>query len=87
MAETKNEAVAALDAFAESYAPKYASLTKDRDAEVVHIDSSLIRANVSCESLVARHVDDVLSENQTEEELEAERKRPAKRQVQEGLHD
>ena len=36
MAETKNDAVAALDAFAESYAPKYEKavecLTKDREA-------------------------------------------------------
>ncbi len=43
-------------------------------AEVVHIDASLIRANVSWDSLVERHVDDVLSENQTEDELEVERK-------------
>ncbi len=43
-------------------------------AEVVHIDASLIRANVSWDSLVKRHVDDVLSENQTEDELEVERK-------------
>ena len=43
-------------------------------AEVVHIDASLIRANVSWESLVERHVSEVLSENATEEEIEAERK-------------
>ena len=43
-------------------------------AEVVHIDASLIRANVSWESLVERHVGDVLSENQIGEELEVERK-------------
>jgi transposase len=43
-------------------------------AEVVHIDASLIRANVSWESLVERHVEDVLSENRTEEEIEVERK-------------
>ena len=42
--------------------------------EIVHIDSSLIRANVSWDSLVERHVEDVLSENQTEEETEVERK-------------
>jgi hypothetical protein len=42
--------------------------------EIVHIDSSLIRANVSWDSLVERHVADVLSENQTEEETEVERK-------------
>ena len=42
MAETKNEAVAALDAFAESYAPKYdravECLTKDRDALLAFYD-------------------------------------------------
>jgi transposase len=43
-------------------------------AEVVHIDASLICANVSWESLVERHVGDVLSENQIGEELEVERK-------------
>jgi transposase len=35
-------------------------------AEVVHIDASLIRANVSWESLVERHVENVLSENEAE---------------------
>ena len=43
-------------------------------AEVVHIDASLIRANVSWDSLVERHVEDVLSENQSEEETEGEKK-------------
>jgi transposase len=43
-------------------------------AEVVHIDASLIRANVSWDSLVERHVDDVLNENQTEEEVAVERR-------------
>ena len=42
MAETKNEAVAALDAFAQSYAPKYDKaaecLTKDRDALLAFYD-------------------------------------------------
>src|SRR5262245_44513222 len=42
--------------------------------EIVHIDSSLIRANVSWDSLVERHVADVLSQNQSEEETEVERK-------------
>src|SRR6516162_6309384 len=42
--------------------------------EIVHIVSSLIRANVSWDSLVERHVEDVLSENQTEEETEGEKK-------------
>ena len=38
---------------------------EDPTAEVVHIDASLIRANVSWESLAERHAEDVLSENQT----------------------
>jgi hypothetical protein len=42
-------------------------------AEVVHIDASLIRANVSWGSLMERHVDHVLSENQIEEEIAVER--------------
>ncbi|WP_256465112.1 hypothetical protein [Bradyrhizobium sp. CW7] len=33
-------------------------------AEVVHIDASLIRANVSWDSLTEQHVVDVLSQNQ-----------------------
>jgi len=41
-------------------------------AEVVHIDASLIRANVSWDSLAERHVEDVLSENQIEAEAEIE---------------
>jgi hypothetical protein len=45
-------------------------------AEVVHIDASLIRANVSWESLAERHVEDVLGENQTDEGTEVERKSP-----------
>lgn len=47
-------------------------------AEVVHIDASLIRANVSWDSLTEQHLVDVLSENQSE---------AAKREVQKGLHD
>jgi transposase len=43
-------------------------------AEVVHIDASLIRANVSWESLVERHTTEVLSENETEDEIEVEKK-------------
>jgi IS5 family transposase len=42
-------------------------------AEIVHIDASLIRANVSWESLVERHVEDVLTENRTDEEIDVER--------------
>ncbi len=43
-------------------------------AEVVHIDASLIRADVGWESLVERHVREVIRENWTEEEIEAEKK-------------
>jgi hypothetical protein len=39
----------------------------------VHIDASLIGANVSWDSLVERHVEDVLSENQSEEEIEGDK--------------
>jgi transposase len=42
-------------------------------AEIVHIDASLIRANVSWDSLVERHVEDVLSENQSPEDIGVER--------------
>ena len=37
-------------------------------AEVVHVDASLIRADVSWESLAERHADEVLRENPAEEE-------------------
>ncbi|TGN73358.1 transposase [Bradyrhizobium yuanmingense] len=43
-------------------------------AEVVHVDASLIRANVSWDSLTEQHVTDVLSENQGEDESELQRK-------------
>ena len=56
-------------------------------AEIVHIDASLIRADVSWESLVERHADEVMAENRSEEEIEAENEDPAKRQVQEGEPD
>jgi Transposase DDE domain len=46
---------------------------EDRDGRGCAIDASLIRANVSWESLVERYVEDVLS-NRTEEEIEVERK-------------
>jgi hypothetical protein len=53
--------------------------------EVVHIDASLIRANVSWESLAVRHMEAVDRENAApQDEGEGE---PADRQVQEGLHD
>ena len=38
-------------------------------AEVVHVDASLIRADVSWESLVERHVDEVMTENPGEEDV------------------
>ncbi len=46
--------------------------TKLTTAEVVHIDVSLIRANVSWDSLTEQHVLDILSENQSEDESEVE---------------
>ena len=39
--------------------------------EIVHVDASLIRANVSWESLVERHVEEVLSEDRGPDEVEA----------------
>jgi transposase len=50
------------------------AVEKIATAEVVHIDASLIRADVSWDSLVEQHVEDVLSENQSEEETEGEKK-------------
>ena len=41
---------------------------------MVHIDASLIRADVSWESLVERHADEVMAENRGEEAIEAEKK-------------
>ena len=43
-------------------------------AEVVHIDASLIRADVSWESLVERHVGSVVAENGDAAEVETEKK-------------
>lgn len=43
-------------------------------ADVVHIDASLIRANVSRNRITEQHVMDVLSEYQSEDESEAQRK-------------
>ncbi len=43
-------------------------------AEVVHIDASLIRADVSWESLVERHVDKVITKNCGDPEIEAGKK-------------
>lgn len=48
-------------------------IAKIATAEIVHIDASLIRADVSWESLVERHAGEVLSENKTREEIEAEK--------------
>jgi transposase len=42
--------------------------------EIVHIDASLIRANVSWDSLVERHMEDVLVENPPDSDIEAEKK-------------
>jgi transposase len=42
--------------------------------DIVHIDASLIRANVSWDSLAERHVEDVLIENRSEDDIEAEKK-------------
>ena len=53
-------------------------------AEVVHIDASLIRADVGWESLVERPLSDVLSENRAPEEKEAAKR---ERQVQESEPD
>ena len=44
-------------------------------AEVVHINASLIRANVSWESLVERHAGDVMAANPDDREMEAGGKR------------
>ena len=44
-------------------------------AEIIHIDASLIRANVSWESLVARHVEAVAAANPPDEEDAARRSR------------
>jgi transposase len=43
-------------------------------AEVVHIDASLIRANVSWDSLVKRYVAEVLDENAARSDFETEKK-------------
>jgi hypothetical protein len=50
--------------------------------EVVHVDASLIRADVSWESLAERYVEAASSENG---EAETEPQLPQDRQVQEGL--
>lgn len=47
---------------------------KIASAEIVHIDASLIRADVSWESLVERHVSEVIDENRPATEGDKERK-------------
>lgn len=42
-------------------------LAKIAKAEIIHVDASLIRADVSWDSLVERHVTDVISENDSSE--------------------
>ena len=53
MAETKNEAVAALDAFAESYAPKYDKAIEDLDKAIKLNPESIARFNDAAK-MVAR---------------------------------
>ena len=48
-------------------------------AEVVHIDASLIRANVSWDSLAERHAGKVVAENDGDRETEAKRQRGRRR--------
>ena len=43
---------------------------------LVHIDASLIRADVSWESLVERHMGELIEENKLDEEMEAEKRGP-----------
>lgn len=42
------------------------------DAETVHIDATLIRANVSWESISEQHIENVLKENKEDKEVESE---------------
>lgn len=56
--------------------------------EVVHVDASLIRADVSWESLVARHVDDVADANDDDSGRDETAARNSKnRKVQESVHN
>lgn len=54
---------------------------------MVHIDGTLIRGNVSWESLVERHVKKVIHENCDEEDSEGGREGSKERQVQESELD
>ncbi len=57
-------------------------------AEVVHIDASLIRADVSWESLVERHADEVMTENPDEAPVGAQgRRRPGAKTKKVSLTD
>ena len=56
-------------------------------AEVVHIDASLIRADVGWASPVERHADDVISENRDEDAVDAERRRQRARTKKMNLTD
>ena len=47
-------------------------------AEIVHIDASLIRADVSWESLVVRHIDAVSAANSTDEDAERRSRKTGK---------
>ena len=61
---------------ADAYTVTACLAAKIATAEVVHIDASLIRANVSWGSLVERHADEVLAENRSEEpQPDAQKKR------------
>ena len=52
--------------------------------EIVHVDASLIRADVSWESLAVRHVDAVAEAN--DDGVTGGARQPQDRQAQEGLH-
>lgn len=57
--------------------------------EVIHVDTSLIRANVSCDSVAVRHVDAITATNdnpqQDKKELRQARNSKKTWEVQEGL--
>lgn len=52
------------------------------DGQTVHVDATLIRADVSWESLTHRHVEQVLEENSEDEPRPPKRGRPRKNQPQ-----
>jgi uncharacterized protein (DUF2062 family) len=61
--------------FREIFKPTVEACLKAKIAagEIVHIDASLIRADVSWESLVERCVGEVIEENKFDEEMEAKK--------------